>query len=263
MSHAPLAGSTVLAMFAHPDDESLACGGTLARLVDEGAHVIVWSASHGERGAETGPARDDALGGLRATELRDAVTALGVQELIVGDHPDGDLQWSQVSELLAELMLFVRHRRPDAVITFGADGLYWHRDHIGIFERVTTALRALGSSAPPLYHVTMARGVMTEIVSRARDHGWTPTVKGFWSLEPEAYGIAARPPEITIDVREQLPRKLAAILAHKSQMGDGGHPFDRIRASDAPRLLGQEYFHRLDATASGPGLLESLCVSTP
>jgi LmbE family N-acetylglucosaminyl deacetylase len=61
-----LAGATVLAIFAHPDDESLACGGTLARLVDEGARVVVWSASHGERGAETGPARDDTLGRLRA-----------------------------------------------------------------------------------------------------------------------------------------------------------------------------------------------------
>jgi LmbE family N-acetylglucosaminyl deacetylase len=168
-----------------------------------------------------------------------------------------------VSELHAELVLFMRNRRPDAVITFGADGLYWHRDHIGIFERVTTALRALGSAAPSLYHVTMAQGVMTEIVSRARAHGWSPTVKGFWSLNPEAYGIHAHPPEIVIDVHPQLARKLAAILAHKSQMGDAGHPFDRIRASDAPRLLGQELFHRLDAPSSGARVLESLCASTP
>ena len=118
---------TVLAVFAHPDDESLACGGTLARLADLGARVVVMIASHGERGAQTGPARDEALGLARAIEMRAAATALGVSDLVIWDHPDGDLRWSHVTEFHADLVLFMRCHAPAAVITFGEDGLYWHR----------------------------------------------------------------------------------------------------------------------------------------
>jgi LmbE family N-acetylglucosaminyl deacetylase len=64
-------GQLVLAVFAHPDDESLACGGTLARLVDCGAHVVIMCATHGELSAErTG--RDAALARTRAFELSEA-----------------------------------------------------------------------------------------------------------------------------------------------------------------------------------------------
>src|SRR5215475_12862834 len=99
-----VAGRTLLAVFAHPDDESLACGGTLARLADEGMNVVVMSASHGERGALTGPARDDALGRVRALEVRRAAEALGVSQLIIWDHPDGDLRWAHVTSFHADLV---------------------------------------------------------------------------------------------------------------------------------------------------------------
>ena len=92
---ASLAGKTVLAVFAHPDDESLACGGTLARLADAGVRVVLLCASHGERGAQTGPARDDELGQVRARELRRAAETLGTSDLLIFDHPDGDLRWAR------------------------------------------------------------------------------------------------------------------------------------------------------------------------
>ena len=248
---------TVLAVFAHPDDESLACGGTLARLADAGFRVVIMTASHGERGAHTGPARDDALGARRALEMREAGAALGVAEIVIGDHPDGDLQWSHVSELHADLVTWIRRHRPAAVITFGEDGLYWHRDHVGVHERTTTAVRSLDADAPPLYYVTMARGVMTEIVAAARKRGWTAPPKGFWSLTPEAFGVAAEPPTIAVDVSDWVPKKLAGILAHRSQMVDG-HPFADIDEAAARRLLGVEYFHRADVPTTAPSVLERL-----
>ena len=63
--------------------------------------------------------------------------------------------------------------QPDGVITFAEDGLYWHLDHIGVHERTYTAVRSLGADAPPLYYVTMPKGVMREVVEAAVAKGAT------------------------------------------------------------------------------------------
>ena len=252
-----LAGRTVLAVFAHPDDESLACGGTLARLADVGARVIIVCASHGERGSQAGPMRDDELGRCRALEMREAAAALGAERLILLDHPDGDLRWAHVSELHNELVMFIRRYAPDAVITFGEDGLYWHLDHVGIHERTTTAVQTFGAAAPALYYVTMESGVMPAIVEQARAWGWQPPARGFWSLDPNAFGIGAVPPTVNVNVAEWVPRKLAAIRCHRSQMG-ASHPLETIELAEARRLLGVEHFHRSALTGNAAPILEYL-----
>lgn len=258
MSSAPLCGQLVLAVFAHPDDESLACGGTLARLSSLGATVVVMVASHGERGGPEGPVRNDELGRRRAEEMRRAAAALGVSRLFVWDHPDGEMRWSQVAEFNADLVLFMRRHSPSAVITFGEDGLYWHLDHVGVYERTTTAVRALGPTAPPLYYVTMKRGVIPDVVATARAKGWLPPLKGFWSVTPEAYGLSAEDPTIALDVAEFVSQKLTAIECHVSQMGSS-HPFGQVSPADARRLLGIEYFHRSAIATTRPLILEALC----
>lgn len=253
-----VSGSVVLAVFAHPDDESLACGGTLARLAQEGAHVVVMCATRGERGSHDSGLLDTGLGKERAREMRDAALALGISEVHLFAHPDGDMRWAQVALFNAELVLFMRHRRPAAVITFGDDGLYWHPDHIGVYERVLTATRSLGSAAPPLYHVSIPQGVMPAIVQAAQAHGWTAPTQGFWSLAPSAFGQMALPHTLALDVTPLVARKRAALAAHRSQMGDSD-PFTLLSTAEAERWLGTEYFRR----ASIPGIdtrpLEQLC----
>jgi N-acetyl-1-D-myo-inositol-2-amino-2-deoxy-alpha-D-glucopyranoside deacetylase len=242
----PLAGRTVLGIFAHPDDESLACGGTLARLADAGCRVIVVCASHGEAGSISDPALvpDGDLGRVRASELSDACAVLGAAEVIVLDHPDGDLRWDDVPELHAEIVALIQRFRPDAVITFAEDGLYWHLDHIGVHERTYTAVKSLGAGAPPLYYVTMAKGVMREVVKAALAKGWTPPAdSSFWGIAPEAFGDAAETPTIVVDVADWVPRKLAALRCHRTQMGPT-NPFAHIDQADARRWLGLEHFRR-------------------
>jgi len=254
-----LAGRTVLAVFAHPDDESLACGGTLARLADAGVRVIILCASRGEAGSISDPALvpDGDLGGVRARELREAAAVLGAADVIILDHPDGDLRWEDVSELHAEIVDAVQRYRPDAVITFAEDGLYWHLDHIGVHERTYTAVRSLGAGAPPLYYVTMQHGVMREVVNAAHAKGGAPSDSSFWGIAPDAFGDSAKPPTFVIDVRAWVPRKLAALRCHRTQMGPN-NPMAWIDEDEARRWLGVEQFRRAPLDATGDPMLEHL-----
>jgi len=254
-----LAGRTVLGIFAHPDDESLACGGTLARLADAGARVVLLCASRGEAGSISDPALvpDGDLGRVRARELRDAAAVLGVAEVIVLDHPDGDLRWDHVPELHAEIVSAIQRYRPDAVITFAEDGLYWHLDHIGVHERTYTAVRSLGAEAPPLYYVTMQHGVMREVVNAAHAKGGAPPDSSFWGITPDAFGDSAKPPTFVIDVRDWVPRKLAALRCHRTQMGPN-NPMAWINEEEARQWLGVEQFRRAPLDAAGDAMLEHL-----
>lgn len=257
MAEPAFADRTILAVFAHPDDESLACGGTLARAADAGARVVLICASRGGRGSISDPSLvpDGDLGRVRAQELRVAAATLGVSDVVILSHPDGDLRWADVSLFHAELMIALRRYRPDAVVTFGQDGLYWHADHIGVHERTCTALRSLGRDTPPLYYVTMARGAMQAVVEAARAKGAAPDA-GFWGIEPNAFGHATEAPTFTVDVRPWVARKLAALRCHRTQMGPH-NPLAWIDESDARRCLGVEQFYRTpDETTTG--LLEKI-----
>jgi len=241
----PLDGCTLLAVFAHPDDESLACGGTLARLSDAGARVVLMCASRGEHGSVSDPAlvADGDLGRVRTRELEDAARVLGIADLIVLDHPDGDLRWAHVPELHAEIVAAVETHRPAAVITFAEDGLYWHLDHIGVHERTSTAVHAFGAAAPPLYYVTMAAGVMQNVVEAAHGKGGAPQDSSFWGIAPDAFGAGAKPPTFSVNVRDWVARKLAALRCHRTQMGRD-NPIAWLGDDEARAFLGLEYFRR-------------------
>jgi LmbE family N-acetylglucosaminyl deacetylase len=248
---------TVLVVFAHPDDESLACGGTLARLADAGVRVVLMCGSRGESGSVSDPAlvAGTDLGHVRTRELAEAAAALGLAEVLVMDHPDGDLRWNDVPEFHAEIVTAILRYRPDAVITFAEDGLYWHLDHIGVHERTYTAVKSLGADAPPLYYVTMPQGIMREVVDAAHAKGGAPPNSSFWGIEPDAFGDAAVPPTLVIDVRDWVPRKLAALRCHRTQMGPN-NPIAWIDDHEARRWLGFEYFRRspLESSSRDPVL---------
>jgi len=251
-------GRTILVVLAHPDDESLGCGGTLARLSDAGAKIVLLCASRGEHGLVTDRAlvADSDLAGVRARELHEAAAILGIDELRIFAHPDGDLRWADVPEFHDEIVLAIERYRPDAVITFGEDGLYWHLDHIGVHERTYTAVKSFGPAAPPLYYVTMRQGLMREIVQTAVANGVTLERNPF-NIDPDAFGDSARPPTIEIDVRAWVPRKLAALRCHRTQIGPK-NPFRHLTDEQARRLLGVEQFRLSPLEAGWPSVIEQL-----
>jgi LmbE family N-acetylglucosaminyl deacetylase len=255
----PLAGRTILGVFAHPDDESLACGGTLARASDAGARVVVFCASRGEAGSTSDPALapPGSLGLVRTRELGEAASVLGIAELVVMDHPDGDLQWTPEADLRAEIALTIQRCRADAVITFDEDGLYWHPDHVGMHQHTDAAVTSLGPDAPPLYYVTIPHGVMRAVIDAVRGKSGVPSNVSLWGLDPDAFGYGAKSSTLVVDVRDWVSQKLAALRCHRTQIGSQ-HALAWISDDDARRWLGAEHFRRSPLGARPDLVLESL-----
>ena len=259
MASQSLSGQTVLVVFAHPDDESLACGGTIAKLADAGVRVVLLCASRGEAGSISDPGLvpDGDLAAARTRELMSASAILGIADVIIASHPDGDLRWDRVPELHREIVGLVAQHQPAAVITFAEDGLYWHLDHIGVHERTYTAVRSFGDAAPPLYYVTMPKGIMRSVVEAAHAKGGAPPNSSFWGIEPDAFGDEAKPATFTIDVRPWVGRKLASLRCHRTQLG-ASNPLAWIDEDDARQWLGTEYFRRAQIEGRDESPLETL-----
>jgi N-acetyl-1-D-myo-inositol-2-amino-2-deoxy-alpha-D-glucopyranoside deacetylase len=249
-----LRGQSLLAVFAHPDDESLACGGLLAWCAELGARVSIVCATRGERGRGC----DGDLSRVRTTELEAAARVLGVSDVLVLDYEDGMLPWTEPARLEADIRDAAVRFRPDVVITFGEDGLYWHPDHIAIHERTTAAVAALGDTAPALYYVTMApggmRAVIDTVAARIPARGKRYSILGV--SDADAFGAAVAPPTLRIDVRAYAARKLAAIRCHRTQLA--GDALDLLSDEEARRLLGVEHFRRADQGSRADAFIERL-----
>ncbi len=194
----------VLAVFAHPDDETLCAGGTLAKYAHAGADVRVVSLTKGEAGQirDAGAATRATLAAARERELHVAGRHLGLTETRCLDYRDGELSDldAQVLEDLAAQLL--EELEPDVVITFGPDGFSGHPDHVAVGAAVTSACYARRpSSSTRLFHCHRPHSRM---LLRDRLAGWvvemTTRFKGtkdfvhamsVFSRETTALGYAA------------------------------------------------------------------------
>lgn len=135
----------ILAVMAHPDDESMGTGGILAKYAAEGLDTHLVTATRGERGwfgppdENPGPVE---LGKIREKELGEAAEVLGLKDHTFFDYWDGDLDEADSTEVVAKVVDQVRRIQPDVVVTFDPNGLYGHPDHIAISQAATAALVA-------------------------------------------------------------------------------------------------------------------------
>lgn len=133
----------LLAVFAHPDDESMGMGGTLAKYSAEGVETHYVCASRGEKGwfgpeeQYPGPER---LGQIRAKELKDAVRELGMKGLHFLDYIDGDVDKADHAEAIGKIVAHIRRIQPQVVVTFPPDGNYGHPDHIAVGQFTNAAI---------------------------------------------------------------------------------------------------------------------------
>lgn len=218
------APASALAVYAHPDDPEVSCGGTLARWVRAGSQVHVVVCTQGDKGTSDPATKSDELVARRAGEMAAAAAHLGLAGHHTLGHPDGELE--DDTHLRAELVTLVRRLRPEVVVCpdplavfFGQD-YFNHRDH-----RVVgwAALHAVAPAAAlPLYYP---------------DAGPAHQVR-------TAYLSGTFEPDVWVDVTATLEAKVEALLCHASQLDEPGEwlrTVVRQRAEEAGARAGGGY----------------------
>ncbi len=139
----------LMCILAHPDDESLGTGGTLARYANEGIETYVVTATRGERGrfGDSPHPGLEIVGKTREAELRAAAQVLGVRDVNVLGYIDGDLDKADPLEAVMRIVEVLRRVRPHVVITFGPEGAYGHPDHVAICQFTTAAIVRAGDAS--------------------------------------------------------------------------------------------------------------------
>jgi len=133
----------LLAVFPHPDDETMGLGSTFARYSAEGVETYLVCATHGERGWFDSEGSDPGWEGvarIREAELRCAAENLGIREVSCLDYIDGDVDQANPVEIIGKIVAHIRRIKPQVVVTFAPDGNYGHPDHIAFSQFTTSAL---------------------------------------------------------------------------------------------------------------------------
>lgn len=260
---------TLVAFHAHPDDEALLTGGTLARVAAEGHRVVLVTATAGEAGL-SGTGEPGSLAARRLAELRRSAAALGCARLEVLGYPDSGSDRSgsgagfarldprEPAERLAALL---REESAEALTVYDVHGGYGHPDHVQVHRVGVLAAKLAGT--PLVLEATVDRTSLRRVAGVMR---WIPGLAG---LVPESRFADAYLPrsELThrVDVRAQLPAKKASLAAHASQT-TGGRGVRTValllRLPDGllQRVLGREWFRERGRTP-GTELLDDVFAS--
>jgi N-acetyl-1-D-myo-inositol-2-amino-2-deoxy-alpha-D-glucopyranoside deacetylase len=265
----------LLLVHAHPDDETIATGASMAKYAAEGAHVTLVTCTLGEEGevlvpelAHLASDRDDALGPHRIGELAAACEALGVADhrflggpgrwrdsgmMGTPQNERPDCFWqASLDEPVAELVRIVREVRPQVAITYDENGAYGHPDHIQA-HRVTMAAveraadPAYGEGDPwtvqKVYWTAMPRSFVQQGIDLLKESG-QENFFGVDSADELAFAVPDEVVTTTVDATDYLDRKLAAMRAHATQIEVDG-PFFALSNNLGQRAWGLEHYIRV------------------
>ncbi len=256
----------LMAVLAHPDDESLGVGGTLAKYASEGIEVFLLTATRGEGGRYRGvrpgePSHPGSrgLGKIRETELRAAAAALGVREVSLLDYRDQELDRANAREAVAAIAGHLRRVRPDVVVTFGPDGAYGHPDHVAVSQFATAATVA---AADPTFPCGEAGDTKPHAVSKFYYMAWPEPAyaayqaafRKFASIVDGVERNAVPWPEwaitTVIDTRSFWSTVWRAVSCHESQI-TAYEPLKHLSSEHHEALWGWQSFYRAFSTVNG------------
>ena len=256
----------LLAIFPHPDDETLGLGSSLARYSAEGVETYLVCATRGERGwfDSEGPNPGlEGVGQIRERELRCAAKHLGLCEVNFLDYRDGDVDQANAEEIIGKLVSYIRRIKPQVVVSFGPDGVYGHPDHIALSQFTNAALVCaadrnfvdMNVQAPhrvlKFYYLVDSPDIVKfanesfgdismEIDGVRRHHvGW------------DEWAITTR-----LDNNNYLDKVQKAMLCHKSQLPGYGPMAEWSLAELAP-IFGDDSFYRAFSLVNGGRTVET------
>jgi LmbE family N-acetylglucosaminyl deacetylase len=242
-----------MAVLAHPDDESLGLGGTIAKYASEGVDVFLLTATRGDGGRyrthRPGDAQHpgaDALAAIRERELCAAASVLGVKDVAFLDYRDQQLDRAETGEVIDTIVHHLHRVQPDVVITFGPDGAYGHPDHIAISQFATAAIVAAAKPAiSKLYYIAWPEST------------WAAYQRAFKKLTSMVDGVERQVVpwpdwEITtvIDTAAFVPTVWKAIVCHESQMS-AYERLQHLAPEDHQAIWGKQSFYRVFSTVNG------------
>ena len=261
----------MLFVHAHPDDESIETGATMAKYAAQGAQVTLVTCTLGEMGevipAELAHLAADAGGGLgqhRIGELASACAALGVPDhrflggagrwrdsgmmgTPANDEP-GCFWRADVDEAARELLAIITEVRPQVLVTYDARGFYGHPDHIQAHRVSWRAFELAGGLVSKFYATALPRSVLAGAVEAMRQRqqdgnfpGGGPDFTTVESVDDMPFGVPDEDVTTEIDATAYLDQKLAAMRAHATQIAVDS-PFFTFSDGVGQRAFGREYY---------------------
>ena len=274
----------MLLVHAHPDDETINNGATMARYVAEGVVVTLLTCTLGEEGEILVPELEqlaadqaDQLGGYRIWELRAAMAALGVSDSRFlggpGRYRDSGMMgtpanenprafWNaDLDEAVAHVVAVVREVRPQVVVTYDENGGYGHPDHI---QAHRVAMAAVDAAADPgyrpdlgpawttakVYWCCVPRSVLQQGIDALAAAGEESFFQGVTDAAEIPFAVADEEVAAAVDGRAFSAQKHAAMRAHPTQILVDG-PFFALSNNLGQEVLGVEYY-RLVRGERGP-----------
>jgi LmbE family N-acetylglucosaminyl deacetylase len=256
----------LMAIFPHPDDETLGLGSTLARYSSEGVETYLLCATRGERGWFDSEGPDPGLEGvarIREAELRCASENLGLHEVNFLDYIDGDVDQANPEEIIGKLVSHMRRIKPHVMITFGPDGAYGHPDHIALSQFTSGAVVCAADRnfvdaniQPPhrvlkFYYMVDSQavvnaaseafgGISMDVDGDTRSHvGWADWQITTW-----------------LDNRKHMDKVRQAMLCHKSQLPGYG-PIAEWSLAELAKVFGTGHFYRAFSLVNGGRRVET------
>ncbi len=255
----------LLAVLAHPDDESLGFGGTLARYAAEGVETHLVTATRGERGrfGRYGKTADPAdVGRVREAELHAAAAALGIREVSILGYPDGGVDQVDTATAIREVVQHIRRVRPDVIVTFGPEGGYGHPDHIAISQFTTAAIVCAGDASYDVDSLDAHRVAKLHYLAWRSDK-WDAYQAAFHKLTSMVDGVTrqATPwPDwavtTVIDTSAYWPVVWNAVLCHETQISIYGE-LEHLAEPQQRALWGSQEFYRAYSAVNGGRKLET------
>ena len=264
----------LLLVHAHPDDESITCGATMAKYAAEGTLVTLVTCTLGEEGEILDPTvehlaadREDGLGQHRIGELTAAMEALRVRDFRFlggpGRYRDSGMMgvpsnerpecfWqADLDEATRLLVAVVREVRPQVVVTYDENGGYGHPDHIQAHRVAVAAFAKAADSAyapevgepwaaSKLYYTAMPKSVLQAAIDAVRASGGT-MFEGVESVDDLPFGVPDEVVTTQIDAPEQFEAKMAALRAYPTQISVDG-PFFALSNNIGQRAFGTEHY---------------------